>query len=63
MVRQALTEGPFVCAMIGAGLRVLPEHTVLFEKIINIIHGDAPAAKLCFNTRPDNTPDAVQRVA
>ncbi len=62
-VRQALTEGPFVCVMIGAGLRVLPEHTVLFEKVINIIHSDAPAARLCFNTHPGNTPEAVQRVA
>jgi len=60
--KQALTEGPFVCVMIGAGFAA-PEHTVLFEKVINIIHSDAPAARLCFNTHPGNTPEAVQRVA
>jgi len=49
--------------MIDAGLRVLPEHTVLFEMVINVIHRDAPESQLRFNTQPNNTVKAVQRVA
>jgi uncharacterized protein (TIGR03067 family) len=63
VVLKALSENTFDCIMIGAGLRVLPENTVLFEKVINLIHQHAPSAKLCFNTHPSNTPDAVQRRA
>jgi uncharacterized protein (TIGR03067 family) len=63
VVGKELSENTFDCIMIGAGLRVLPEHTVLFEKVINLIHQNAPAAKLCFNTHPSNTPNAVQRCA
>jgi hypothetical protein len=63
VVLKELSENMFDCIMIGAGLRVRPEHTVLFEKVINLIHQNAPAAKLCFNTHPSNTPDAVQRCA
>jgi uncharacterized protein (TIGR03067 family) len=63
VVRKELSENTFDCILIGAGLRVLPEHTVLFEKVINLIHQNAPAAKLCFNTHPSNTLNAVQRCA
>jgi uncharacterized protein (TIGR03067 family) len=63
VILKELSENTFDCIMIGAGLRVLPEHTLLFEKVINLIHQNAPAAKLCFNTHPSNTPDAVQRCA
>ena len=61
-LRDAISRGPFDCVMIGAGVRVLPEHTVLFEKVINILHAELPHAKFAFNTSPDNTPDAVLRV-
>jgi hypothetical protein len=46
--------------MIGAGLRIVPPY--LFEKLINVIHRHAPAStKLCFNTNPADTADAVLR--
>jgi len=38
--------------MIGTGIRTLPEHTVLFERLMNIVRAVAPSAKLCFNTSP-----------
>jgi hypothetical protein len=57
----ALTQNTFDCIMIGAGLRALPEHTALFERVINAIHQHAPSAKLCFNTHPSDTVDAVLR--
>lgn len=61
VVLQALSRNSFDCIMIGAGLRALPEHTALFEKIINLVHQHAPAAKLCFNTNPGDTVTAVLR--
>lgn len=46
----------------GAGLRMPPPHLELFEKVINIIHANAPNAKIAFNTAPDTTYAAVKRV-
>jgi hypothetical protein len=42
--------------MIGAGLRAAPQ--LLFGKLINLIHAQAPNARICFNTTPADT---VQR--
>jgi hypothetical protein len=61
VVLKELSQNKFDCIMIGAGIRALPEHTFLFEKIINVVHQNAPAAKLCFNTFPGDTVEAVQR--
>jgi hypothetical protein len=47
--------------MIGAGLRGLVENIILFERVMNVIHQDAPLAKLCFNTQPSDTVEAVLR--
>lgn len=61
VIADVLSRHDFDCIMIGAGVRALPEHTLLFEKIINLIHRHAPSAKLCFNTNPADTVEAVQR--
>ncbi len=61
VVLQTLTGNTFDCIMIGGGIRALPENTLLFEKIINAVHQHAPTAKLCFNTNPNDTVDAVLR--
>ena len=50
----------FDCVMIGAGLRA-SEHLLLFEKLINLIHAGAPDAKICFNSNPADSADAVKR--
>lgn len=63
VVLQALAQQTFDCILIGAGIRALPENTALFEKIINAVHQHAPAAKLCFNTNPNDTVEAVLRWA
>jgi hypothetical protein len=34
---------------------------LLFEKLINPVHARAPNAKICFNTTPSDTVEAVQR--
>jgi hypothetical protein len=59
---NTLATGGYDCIMIGAGLRIVPPYFLLFEKLINAIHRHAPAStKLCFNTNPADTADAVQR--
>jgi hypothetical protein len=62
VLTDALTTNRYDCIMIGAGLRIVPPYFLLFEKLINVIHRHVPAStKLCFNTNPTDTADAVQR--
>ena len=61
VVTQKLTETAFDCVMIGAGVRTVPDKLLLFDKLINIVHKHAPAARICFNTKPSDTAEAVQR--
>jgi len=62
VLADALTAGGYDCIMIGAGLRVVPPYFLLFEKLINVIHRHAPAStKLCFNSNPADTAEAVRR--
>lgn len=57
-----LTANRYDCIMIGAGLRVVPPYFLLFEKLINIVHQNAPVStKLCFNSNPADTAEAVKR--
>jgi hypothetical protein len=55
-----LDSRAFDCVLFGAGLRAAP-HLLLFEKLINLVHAQAPGAKLCFNSTPADTAEAVQR--
>ncbi len=61
VVLARLREQQFDCIAIGAGIRVIPTHFLLFEKLINVLHEHAPQAKICFNTNPTDTSAAVQR--
>ena len=64
VVSDILSREKFDCIMIGAGIRILPEHTILFEKLINTIHQKAPpppSSKICFNTNPGDTVEAILR--
>ena len=61
VVRDRLRQKQFDCIVIGAGVRTIPKHFILFEKLINVVHEHAPRAKLCFNTKPSDTAEAVQR--
>jgi hypothetical protein len=56
-----LAAGSFGLAMIGAGVRVPPEHTLLFERIINVLGDAAPGIRFCFNASPETTIDALRR--
>jgi hypothetical protein len=57
----ALGSKDFDCVVIGAGLRVPAERLLLFEKILNQVHRLARHASICFNTKPADTVEAVQR--
>jgi hypothetical protein len=61
LAAELSTDG-YDCIMIGAGLRIVPPYFQLFEKLINVVHRHAPAStKVCFNTNPSDTADAVLR--
>jgi hypothetical protein len=55
-----LDSRTYDCVLIGAGLRAAP-HLLLFEKLLNLVHARAPLAKICFNTTPADSAEAVQR--
>ena len=61
VVEEQLKRTSYDCVLIGAGVRTVPRHFALFERLINVVHEHAPGAKLCFNTRPDDTAEAVKR--
>jgi hypothetical protein len=58
---KRLQGQPFDCVMVGAGVRSNPKYFLLFEKLLNAVHEHAPQAKLCFNTKPSDTAEAIQR--
>lgn len=41
--------------MIGGGIRMIPEYTELFERIINVCNAESPGITFCFNTSPDDS--------
>lgn len=61
VVRRQLGQTQYDCIVIGAGVRAVPSNLLLFEKLINVIHEHAPKSKICFNTTPADTAEAVQR--
>jgi hypothetical protein len=60
-IAAALAARRHAAIMIGAGIRVLPAHFLLFEQILNLVHEKAPGARICFNTSPWTVRDAVLR--
>ncbi len=62
VVSDTLSREKFDCIMVGAGVRVLSQNTILFEKIMNTIHQKAPpSSKICFSTNPADTVEAILR--
>ena len=61
VLRNQLAGTKYDCIVVGAGIRTAPTHFILFEKMINIIHEHAPKARICFNTKPGDTIEAVRR--
>ena len=63
VVLAQLKQKQFDCIMIGASVREIPTHFILFEKLINLVHEHAPHARFCFNTKtkPSDVAEAVRR--
>lgn len=63
VVKAALAAKAYDVVLIGAGVRTQAALLPLFERLVNLVHEGAPGAKICFNTRPDDTREAVLRVS
>lgn len=61
LLRTRLQDRSPDCVVIGAGLRLIPKHTVLFEALVNAVVELAPQARLAFNASPADAAEAVQR--
>jgi hypothetical protein len=61
VLSSQLKSKSFDCGLVGAGVRKIEPNFLLFEKLINIIHQHGPQARICFNTNPADTAEAVQR--
>ena len=61
VVLDHLRTKEFDCVLIGAGMRTATAHFLLFEKVLNLVHEFAPRAKICFNTKPNDSAESVQR--
>lgn len=60
-VKALLAETDFACVLIGAGVRTDAEEFLLFERLINVVHEHATGARICFNTGPTDSVEAVGR--
>jgi hypothetical protein len=60
-LRDCAASRRFGVVMIGAGVRMAAEHTVLFERLVNVINQISPGIAFCFNESPETTIDALRR--
>lgn len=58
---RALDGNRFDVIVVGAGLRIIPRQTEMFEVVMNVIRTTAPQAKLAFNLSPDDSARAAER--
>lgn len=56
-----LKNTAFDVVMIGAGVRKDDDHFLVFEKLVNVVHENAPQARIAFNTGPTDSDSAIQR--
>jgi hypothetical protein len=61
VLEKKLKQRAFDTVLIGAGIRVPEKNFKLFEELLNVVHQNAPKAKICFNTNPGDTIAAVER--
>jgi hypothetical protein len=60
-LRKSLNEDSYDCVLIGAGVRTVEKHFLLFEELVNVLHQNAGNAKICFNTNPADSAEAIKR--
>jgi hypothetical protein len=56
-----LDRKAYDAALIGAGVRLVPGNTLLFEAIVNLVHERLPGVRFVFNQGPEATPDDIRR--
>lgn len=61
-LKRQLTSVPYDCLVIGAGIRAWSRHLPVFEAIVNAAREAAPTVAIAFNTKPQDSADAVERV-
>ncbi|MFM9698427.1 hypothetical protein [Streptomyces europaeiscabiei] len=60
-LRRLIDGRSFGVVLIGGGIKNVPEYTVLFERIINVLIELQPDIRLSFSTHPTNVLEALQR--
>lgn len=61
-LKAKLASSSYDCLVIGAGIRSWPRHLSVFEALLNAAREAAPSTAIAFNTRPEDSADAVERV-
>jgi hypothetical protein len=59
--RQWLESNHYDAVLIGAGVRLVANNTLLFESIINTAHTTQPGCRFVFNLAAKATPDDIRR--
>lgn len=62
-LQSILEQDDFDIVMIGAGVRRVDDHFLVFERLVNVVHEHAPKARIAFNTRPEDSAEAIERWA
>ncbi len=61
VVKAALGKEHYDCVLIGARVRKVDEHCIVFERLINAVHKADPHEKIWFNTNPSDIAEAIER--
>ena len=56
-----LKSAKYDCVLVGAGVRAVKANLLCFEKVVNVICEFAGGARVCFNTNPTDSAEAVKR--
>ncbi|MEM8851809.1 MAG: hypothetical protein AAGE03_17470 [Pseudomonadota bacterium] len=62
-VAETLKASTYDVVLIGAGVRRDDDHFLVFERLINTVHENAPDARIAFNTGPTDSEAAIRRWA
>ena len=61
VVRERISQKEYDAILIGAGVRLVPSNTRLFESLVNLIHTELPSSRFVFNRAPETTPEDIRR--
>ncbi|QRP49485.1 hypothetical protein [Amycolatopsis sp. FDAARGOS 1241] len=62
-VRAVVAANPPRVAIIGGAVPMAAEHTLRFERVVNLLTRLVPGIAFCFTTSPETTTDALRRAA